>query len=102
LARKTQATSEETTWPIAHQALNRVSRYWWSPGKNSRNSVPSTGKLPPTPNPINASITHSTVKLGAAPAAIPKMPPITRVQFQAIRRLGDVSLRLRLALALDD
>ena len=76
---------------------------------NSRKSVPSTGKFPPTPKPLEGyqlpiymrsntlglgamthmkeMKTHRAVKFGAEPAMTPNTPPMTRVQFQAIRRL---------------
>jgi len=79
--------SEATTCPTAHQRLNKVKRYCFDPGKNSMKSVPSTGKFPPTPKPMRAIIVQKTVKFGAAPAAMPKIPPMTRVEFQARRRL---------------
>jgi hypothetical protein len=50
--------------------------------------VPSTGKFPPTPKPIRAMKTQRAEKEGDAPETSPKIPPMTRVAFHAIRRLG--------------
>jgi hypothetical protein len=96
------------TWPTAHQTERSVRSHCFCRGRNSRNMAPSTGKLPPTPNPIMVTIAHhlgckktsawvgradrgrgeSThmVKLTEAPAMIPKTPETTSVAFQANRR----------------
>lgn len=76
-----------TTWPIAHQILSRVRRYWCLPGMNSMNKVPSTGKFPPTPKPMSEMKKQREPKFGAEPETRPKIPPMTRVAFQATRRL---------------
>lgn len=79
--------SVPTTCPMAHHTLKNVRRYCCGPGINSRNMTPSMGKLPPAPKPIHAMSEANATKLGAAPAATPKMPAMRRVQFQDRRRL---------------
>jgi len=65
------ATSEATSVPTGHQTERRVKRLPDAKGRNSRNSAPSTGRLPPMPSPVQAYKAQAPIQLGAPPAANP-------------------------------
>ena len=50
---------------------------------NSRKMAPSTGKFPPVPSPIIATITAVPIKFGPPPAAVPNMPAMKSVKLNA-------------------
>jgi hypothetical protein len=78
--------SEAITCPIGQKTDNRVSRLLDDSGRNSRNSAPSTGKLPPTPNPRQLNSAAVPIQLGPPPAASPKAPARNSVKLKAKRR----------------
>lgn len=72
--------------PKGHHIDSKVRSLLDSKGKNSRNNAPSTGKLPPTPVPMNAKrravIGHDEAKA----TAVPKTPQMSKVVLNAGRR----------------
>ena len=86
LAMKNQATSDEASWPTGHQTERRVSSELDESGRNSRNSAPSTGRLPPTPKPSRANRTQTQAQLVAYVTAMPKTLVMSRVKLKAMRR----------------
>ncbi len=84
--RKAHPTKAATNWPAGHHILSKVRSPPFAVGKNSRKRAPSTGRLPPTPNPRAAKIEEVPIQLGPAPAAIPKAPAMKRVRLKASLR----------------
>ena len=74
---------EAINCPSGHQTLSKVRRFPDAKGRNSRNSAPSTGRFPPTPNPRAANMPQVPIQLGAPPTAIPKTPQIKRLKLKA-------------------
>jgi len=62
---KNQAIRLEASWPTGHHTLSRVRSELLASGRNSRNRAPSTGRLPPTPDPTAATSRHSAGHDGA-------------------------------------
>jgi hypothetical protein len=58
------ATKVATTCARAQSADRTVSRYWCEPGRNSRNTAESTGRLPPTPKDHSAAKQPAAATLG--------------------------------------
>jgi hypothetical protein len=79
--------------PTGHQTLRSVSNLLSTMGKNSKKSAPSTGKLPPTPKPMQANRRAVKSHVGARATSIPKNPAMKRVELKAIFR-PSVSLRM--------
>jgi hypothetical protein len=86
LAMKNQAISEELSCPIGHHTERRVRRELEASGRNSRNRAPSTGRLPPTPNPSAPNKKQTPLQLVAYEEAIPKTLVMRRVRLKAMRR----------------
>lgn len=83
---KYQANRDDTSWPTGHHTDSSVKSELEASGKNSRKRAPSTGRLPPTPVPINPNKKHTAGQLGAYAARVPKMLVIRSVRLKAIRR----------------
>ena len=60
-----------TTCASAQSIDSTVNRYWCVPGRNSRKTAESTGRLPPTPNDQSAANTPTAAKLGELDAIRP-------------------------------
>ena len=80
------AISDPMSCPTGHQTESMVRRLPDANGRNSRNKAPSTGRLPPTPNPRAANNPHVAIQLVAPPIAMPKTPQIKRLKLKAGRR----------------
>jgi hypothetical protein len=55
-------------------------------GRNSKNIIPSTGRAPPTPNPIAANRNAVMDQVGPKAIKIPKNPVMKSVELKARRR----------------
>lgn len=86
LAMKNHASRDEASWPTGHQTERRVSSELEESGKNSKNKAPSTGRLPPTPNPSAAKRKQTAPQLPAYEDAMPKTLVISSVTLKAMRR----------------
>lgn len=99
-----QATSDEMSCPTGQNTDSKVRRFPEAWGKNSRKSAPSTGRLPPTPRPLEGTISgmshvylyhftyrqakraHVPIQFGPPPAARPNTPARNKVMLNARRR----------------
>ena len=69
--------------PTGHQTDKSVNNLFDSKGKNSRKSAPSTGKLPPTPRPMQAKRIEVVIQLGPRATRVPKSPHKNSVILKA-------------------
>jgi hypothetical protein len=83
---KNHAKSDEHSWPTGHQTESRVRSELEASGRNSRKREPSTGRLPPTPNPTIAYRKQTPPQVEAKAEAIPKTLVINKVMLKAMRR----------------
>ena len=86
LGMKAQARREAMRLPTGQKTESKVKRLPDVCGKNSRKSAPSTGRLPPTPRPMQAYKAQVPIQLGPPPAARPKTPARKSVKLKARRR----------------
>ena len=80
------ARSEAMRFPTGQKTDSKVKRFPDVCGRNSRKRAPSTGRLPPTPRPMQAYSADTPIQLGPPPAARPKIPARQRVKLKARRR----------------
>lgn len=78
--------SEAIRLPTGQKTDRSVSKLPDVCGRNSRNRAPSTGRLPPTPRPMQAYNAQTPIQFGPPPAASPKIPARNKVKLNARRR----------------